>query len=226
MSERKMTAWERWELASFDGNAHAQKPVTVEAPPLPEVAPEPVPTLPTAEEIEGIYQQARDEGYAAGHAEGYAAGQAEGQAEVAAASGHLASALSQFDTQLSQFDEKLSEDILALAIDIAREVVRQHVIHQPDNILAVINDALALLSHHHVAIFLHPEDLALVRSNAGDSLTHSGHRLHEDTSLQRGDCRLEAGNTHVDGSLAARWRRVVATLGSEAPLIVDQRDES
>lgn len=200
----EMSAWERWELASFDPPKPAQP-----APPPQEPA-EPQIKLPTAEEIEAIYQQARDEGYRAGYVDGQKAAQDEAE--------HLVAIGRRMEEALTSLNTEVGEDILLLALDVARQVVRQSVRFKPEAIVTVIREALAQIPHQHATILLHPEDLALARSYLGDQLTHSGHRLQEDISLQRGDCRIEAGGTHVDATLASRWRRVVATLGAKLEL--------
>jgi flagellar assembly protein FliH len=71
------------------------------------------------------------------------------------------------------------------------------------------------LPHQHAAIYLHPEDASLVRSYLGDQLSHGGNRVLEDPNLARGDCRLEAGGTHLDAGMETRWRRVLENLGME-----------
>ena len=75
-----------------------------------------------------------------------------------------------------------------------------------------------------MAIHLHPEDASLARLRAGDQLTHAGHRIHEDSKLKRGDVIIEAGGSHLDATLAARWRRVVEALGQQAPWIEDSSE--
>jgi flagellar assembly protein FliH len=80
-------------------------------------------------------------------------------------------------------------------------------------VLNVIREALAQLPHLHAAIFLNPEDASLARSYLGDQLTHAGHRIHEDPKLARGDCVLEAGGSHIDATVATRWRRTLEGLG-------------
>jgi flagellar assembly protein FliH len=38
-----------------------------------------------------------------------------------------------------------------------------------------------------------------------------------DASVSAGDCFVESGGTVVDGSVAKRWERAVATLGLQSP---------
>ncbi|HEY3433988.1 MAG TPA: flagellar assembly protein FliH [Rhodocyclaceae bacterium] len=236
--KNNLTAWERWELATLEDDAHpakgpplhskaakkveAEVPVVVEAPPpLPEVH------MPTAEEVEQIHQQAHDDGYqeglaagrlaghAEGHEEGYKTGHEEGKAKGEEAARHLMTIAEKLDTALAGMDGAVAEELTALAMEVAREVLRQTLALQPETVVGVVRDALLQLPHQHANIYLHPDDAALVRSYAGDQLSHAGHRIHEDPRLQRNDVSIEASGAHVDATMATRWRRVVETLGQE-----------
>ena len=190
----RMTAWERWELASFDAdaplaaNGDGSTPVTVDR-----------------QELERLREEARQEGYNAG----YAAGQVAAQEEAS----RLAHAAASLDEALAEFDQQVADELLALAMEIARQVVRDEISARPDVIVKVVHEALSQLPHQHATIFLHPDDASLVRSYAGDALTHAGHRLLEDARLSPGDCILESGSSQSDATLATRWRRVIETLG-------------
>lgn len=189
-----LTAWERWELGSFDG------------PPKPARRKEAAAVdLPTVTELEQIREQARKEGYDAGYAEG------KGAASVAA--GNLAAACARVDSALAHLEGEVAEELLALAVDIARQVVRGELAARPEILLDVVREALTQLPHQHAVIYLHPEDASLLRSHLGDSLAHSGHRIAEDPQLTRGDCVMEAGGSQLDGTVATRWRRVIEALG-------------
>lgn len=198
----KLTAWERWELASFDSPAGPKKETADEA----EIK------LPTAEEIEQIFQQARDTGRTAGYAEGQARARAEGARFVTLAS--------QFDVALTEIDQRVAENLLALALDVARQVIRQAIAVKPELLLETVREALAQMQHPHATIHLHPEDASLVRSYLGDQLAHAGHRIHEDRRQERGGCLIESGGSQLDASMATRWRRVVESLGCNAEWLV------
>lgn len=228
----KLTAWERWELASLEPEAaprppHPLKPADTPSAPATgaslapadagtDVPAEEIVRLPTVEEIETIRRQARDEGFAQGRAEGERTGFKEGQAKAQKEAQRLAQAATTLEQGLAAIDGQIADEVLALAIDLAREVVRQEIAARPETLLAVVREALGQLPHLHAAIYLHPEDASLLRSYLGDQLSHAGHRIHEDAKLARGDCILEAGGTRIDACVATRWRRVLANLGLAA----------
>ncbi len=206
-----LTAWERWELASFDSAADSPAGVASKAGA----------TAVSDAEIDQIREQARSEGHQAGYAAGQAAGLAAGQAQAEAMGREealrLAQAMDKLEQCIATLNQDVADDLLALSIEIAGQVVRQVVAAKPEVMLAVIREALEQLPLLHAAIHLHPEDASLVRLRAGDQLTHAGHRIHEDAKLKRGDVIIEAGGSHLDATLASRWRRVVEALGQQAP---------
>jgi len=198
--EGRLTAWERWELAEFDGPGRKPAAKKAEESPSQSAA-----ALPTAEEVERIYQQAREEGSRAGYAEGQA--KARGEAE------QLGRAAAKLDAALSELESGVADELLTLALELARQVVQREIDADPKVLLDVVREALEQLPHQHASIYLNPEDASLVRSYMGDQLAHAGHRILEDTKLARGDCVLEAGGSHLDARVATRWRRVLESLG-------------
>lgn len=216
-----MTAWERWEMASFEEGAPHRKPVASR--------PKGQHSLPTAEDIENIHREAHHQGYDEGRNEGHEAGRkqgyAEGQAKAAEEASRLLRATEKLDAALGRIDQEIADELLALALEIARQVVRSEISAHPESLLNMVREGLGQLPHHHVAIYLNPEDASLVRSYLGDQLTHAGHRIHEDPKLKPGDCILEAGGSHVDATLTTRWRRVVAALGIESAWEEDKATE-
>lgn len=205
--EGKLTAWERWELAEFDGPPSTTRKPAPAAAPAPEPPPQPAVQLPTAEDVERIMQQARDEGTKAGYQEG--------QAKARDEATRLGRAAGKLEAALNGLDSEVADELLALALEVARLVVRSEITARPESLLTVIQEALGQLPHQHAAIYLNPEDASLVRSYLGDQLAHAGHRILEDAKLARGDCVLDAGGSHLDATVATRWRRVVEGLGLE-----------
>jgi len=207
-----LTAWERWELASFDPNAgggeHAESPAE-------------------AEELQALREQAaragHEEGYAAGHAEGLAQGLAAGEAQAEAMGREEALGLARTADALgaciAELNDAVAAELLALSLEVARQLVRQTIAARPEVILGAIREALEQFPLQHASIRLNPEDASLVRLRAGDQLTHAGHRIHEDAKLARGDVVVEAGGSHIDATLSARWRRIVDSLGQAAPWV-------
>jgi len=211
-----LTAWERWELASFE----TASPLAANGAALPADHPahaESANVPLDRAEIERICAEAREDGYQAGYNSGYQIGKrsgyAEGQVAARAEADRIGKAANELEQALQEFDQQVADELLALAVEIARQVVRHEIAARPDAIIGVVNEALAYLPHQHAAIHLNPEDASLVRSYLGDALTHAGHRILEEPTLQPGDCLLEAGGSQIDASTGTRWRRVIENLG-------------
>jgi flagellar assembly protein FliH len=195
--EESLTAWQRWELGSFDQKKSAPAGSQKSAH---------AGNLPTAADVERIHLDAHKQGYDAGYEEGTARARMEAL--------RLHTLVEQLDGALGDFDQQVAEALLRLSLEIARQVVRQEIVVRPAVILEVVREALTQLPHQHAAIYLHPEDASLVRSYLGDQLAHLGHRIFEETGLARGGLRMEAGGSHLDASVATRWRRIIEGMGA------------
>lgn len=222
--KEKLTAYERYELAAFDAPPEPP-PATVESHELPD-SQLPVTPLPTAEELEHIHEEARqaghnagyaegrEQGYSQGYTEGHAAGRDEGLAEVRAQAARLAALAEQLDGAARHLDQTVADDVLALALEVARQVIRQALRVKPELLLAVVREALVALPHaERPLLYLHPDDATLVREHLGEQIQHAGWRVVEDMSVPPGGCRVEAGSSEVDGTLASRWKRTLDAIG-------------
>ena len=189
----KLSAYQRWELDSFDAPKSAAQATL----------------LPTAAQLERLHQQAHEEGYAAGHREG-----SERAAEEALRLQQIVAALSE---EAQQFDQRVADDLLELALAIARQVVRQALKLRPELILSVINEALGQLplSNQRARLILNPEDVTLVRLSLGERIKQSGWEIIQDGQVRRGGCRLEAAECEIDATLERRWQRVVDAMGDQ-----------
>ncbi|MCK9260988.1 MAG: flagellar assembly protein FliH [Azoarcus sp.] len=231
-------AYRRWEPTAFDADTKAPAeqtpPEEAQAVPEPAAAPEPEPAefesslpegfqLPTADDIERMHEEARatgrEEGLSEGRAEGIEAGReagyAEGKAQAEAEAERLAGLADELDAAMTKIDEEVADELLALAIEIARQVLQHTLATQPDSVTETIRAALQQLPQSHAQIRLNPEDLALAREHLGEQLSHGGHRLIEDESIARGGCRVEASGAQIDATMETRWRRVLESLGKD-----------
>lgn len=220
-------AYRRWEPQSFDETApEAEDPIletqpastTTVQPEPPVAAPAPPPIiLPTAAEIEAMFEQGRSEGRAEGHAEGFATGHAEGlkkgQEEARREATKLAGLVGAMDAALDAMGGDVAEEIVALAIELAHQMVRHTLADHPDAVVETVREALQQLPQNQVSIHLHPDDAHLVREHLGDTLEHGHHRLIEDDSISRGGCRLQAAGSQIDASMETRWKRTLESLG-------------
>jgi flagellar assembly protein FliH len=117
------------------------------------------------------------------------------------------------ETALTTLDQEVADEVLALAIEVARQMIRHSLAEHPESVAELIREALLQLPQTHAMVHLHPDDLAMVRDYLGEQLTHGGHRLVEDSSIARGGVRIDAGGSQIDATLQTRWRRIMDNLG-------------
>lgn len=214
-------AYQRWNPPAFDES---------EAPPVEEAAPaeaaaaaeppppqEPPVKLPTAEEIEAMYEQARRDGEKAGFDEGMKKAQAE--------AAQLTKLVRAMDGALDALGADVAEEIATLAITLAQQMVGEALQAQPEAVVAVVREALQQVPQGKVRIHLHPEDVKLVRKHLDDQLETGHHHLIEDTAVARGGCRLEASGCDIDATVQTRWERVLSGIGrGETPIPAEDDD--
>lgn len=169
---------------------------------------EPTPEEAAAAERALLREQAR--------AEGYAEGLAAGRQEAEQACGRMKQLVESFGNTLDNLDFRLSDMLLALALDVARQVVAGELSARPERILDVVNLALKQVAENmrEARLLLHPDDAALVRPHLDQVLDKNRLRIVEDGRIVRGGCLIETPQGDLDATLPARWRQVVQVLGS------------
>jgi flagellar assembly protein FliH len=197
------------------------QPPEVGEPPVEQAVPaEPV-AQPTVRDLEAIEQQAREEGYAAGHAEGMAAARDVLNTRMA----RLDALLDAAARPLRSMDELVELELARLAMTVARQVLAHELRTAPDLVVESVRQAaLALPSATgKLRVKLHPDDVALLRSL---DMAESNWQLVADTMLQRGDCILENERSRLDARMETRLAAVVdAVLGAEADDVDADADE-
>ena len=221
----KLTAYQRWEVAAFDEAEQAAKRAAEAAAqaladaPAETIETTPQVVLPTADDIERMHIEAHEQGYAAGHSEGYAAGLAagrdEGLAGAQASVAKIDALMASLQKSLDSVDQQVANRLLATAVEIASQMLRQSLRVKPELLLPVVREAVATLYPHggHPTLFAHPDDAALIRTHLGEQLAHSNWRIIDDASLSAGGCRVEVGASEVDATIETRWRRVIDAIG-------------
>jgi flagellar assembly protein FliH len=209
-------AFRRWELGAFDAPA----PVPLAADPVPEpIMPEAMPEVPTAveiapgvslptlEDVERIEQEARKEGYAAGYEEGSARGRIE--------AAQLHQLVQSLDGALRDFDTEVANELQALAVEIARQVVRDTLAVRSEAVLGVVREALAQLPQQNATLRVHPNDAHLIAQYLAEQGTPETHRIVEDASVTQGGVLIESAGSQIDARLETRWRRIVEGIARQ-----------
>lgn len=214
-SNQASGAFQPWQMRAFDAPPVVETPKDIE--PLPSNTPleiAPGVSLPTAEDIERIHQDAWKEGYSAGYEEGSARGRLE--------AAELHQMVQSLDEALGKIDQEVAEEIRALAIEIARQVVRETLSVKDDVILAVAREGLLALPQGAAVLRVNPADAELLRRYLADQYASVGHRVNEDARVSRGGCFIESPGGQIDGEVQTRWRRVVENLTRSAAEFLDE----
>lgn len=185
------------------------------------------------------YQAGHEEGRERGYAEGLAAGRADGRREgLEAAEAEAEKALQArlrkevarikpllagFDTALNSIQQEMADKLTRFALDMASEVAVAARDARPEAILDIVRDLLHLepTLAERPRLWLHPEDLELVREQLSDELEAAGWILQPDDQLDRGGCRA----TSATGEFDATWETRMQQLRSAILEILKPADE-
>ncbi|CAG9235256.1 Flagellar assembly protein FliH [Paraburkholderia tropica] len=216
---RNLSAYQRWEMACFD------------PPPPPPPPPTPDETAAFEAELQRIRDNAHQAGLTSGHvagqALGYQAGYDQGQkqgfeqglGEARAVAAQISAIAQRFSDALTTAEAGVAETLVELALDIAQQVVRQHVQHDPTALLAAAREVLAhepqLAGSPQLVVS--PADLPVVEAYLLEDLQARGWTVRTDASLERGGCRAQAATGETDADIGTRWERVAAALGKARP---------
>ena len=122
-----------------------------------------------------------------------------------------------FRTEMAALQSQVASDLVSLAVDIARQVLRRELATDATSLLPVATEALRALGEgaSQLEVRVHPDDAALLRNHLQAVPAARAWQLTEDTTQQRGGCRVEADTGVADASFEARWQAVMNALGRE-----------
>ncbi|CAB3711205.1 flagellar assembly protein FliH [Burkholderia sp. OAS925] len=209
-----LSAYQRWEMASFDPvppappNSEADEAAfEAELERLREAA--------HAQGIASGHVAGQALGYQAGYEQGHAQGFEQGRSEAREEAARLAALAETFKAALDGAQGAISETLVSLALDIAQQVVRQHVQHDPTALIAAAREVLAAepALTGAPALIVSPADLPVVEAYLMEELQTRGWTVRTDPAVERGGCRAQAASGEVDAGIDTRWERVAAALG-------------
>jgi len=213
-AKASISAYQRWEMASFDPvppappNSEADEAAfEAELERLREAA--------HAQGIASGHVAGQALGYQAGYEQGHAQGFEQGRSEAREEAARLAALAETFKAALDGAQGAISETLVSLALDIAQQVVRQHVQHDPTALIAAAREVLAAepALTGAPALIVSPADLPVVEAYLMEELQTRGWTVRTDPAVERGGCRAQAASGEVDAGIDTRWERVAAALG-------------
>ncbi|HKE93530.1 MAG TPA: FliH/SctL family protein, partial [Povalibacter sp.] len=103
---------------------------------------------PTVGQLEDVEKRAYQEAYAAGREAGLAAAKAETQPvmdRLRAQAGAMAAVVDKLARPLDELDAEVTQQLVSLAMTIAKQVIRRELRTDPAQIIAVMRETVALL---------------------------------------------------------------------------------
>jgi flagellar assembly protein FliH len=240
--KEQQTAFQRWEMKSFGDfrpsalaaraaeAAEAAEAAALAQPLEPEAEAEeapylepeaPPPEYPTEEELAALREQARIDGYDQGYAAGHAEGRADAIALAKEASDQelapLRALAGNFSNALQDADQLIAADILELALQLAKGMLKQALHVKPELILPIVRDAIEYLPvlQQPALLMLNPDDAKTVREGIGEELDKGGWRVIDDAQIERGGCKIDTASNQIDAQTSARWQRLTHALGKD-----------
>jgi flagellar assembly protein FliH len=177
----------------------------------------PAPPPPAAPDITQQLHAARQGGYQDGYRDGLAALEQFKQSFAQQMTAQLGQLTQSYGQELDALQQDMARALAVSATHLARQIVRSELQAKPELVAVVAQEALdtLLMSARQITVRVHPNDHPLVAEGAAETLAARGARLLADASIARGGCLVESDIGVVDASIAARWKRAVASLGCE-----------
>jgi len=136
----------------------------------------------------------------------------------------FARVLAAAEAGLANAQQDIARGTLEIACAIARQVLRQEIKTDPKTLEPVVREALGMLlaDGKSASVRLSPVDFELLQAPLAAELAGQPVQVLADASVAPGDCLVESAGAVVDGGVATRWSRAVASLGLEMPWQEDE----
>ena len=194
-------------------------------PTKPAVKPEPSPAQSMSfspEKIKEILDKAYLDGYDRGMKSGHEAGMNMANEKLAVEQADLKNLMNGFSSTAKEKSKVLCEDVLALSLDVAKAMLKEHLKINQEAILPILRQATNSLidSEGPLHLKLNPEDVQIVQKYLQAEL--SNWQIEEDIRIERGACIIETSGNTVDATHENRWRLICDALGQNHDWLVEK----
>jgi flagellar assembly protein FliH len=119
-----------------------------------------------------------------------------------------------FSEALEKSDEQIADDVLSLALDIAKSMLKAKLNIDPAAVLPVVIDAIHYLPYVQkpARIMVHHDDAQMLREYLANEISSQNWQILEDSSVERGGCLVETGANQIDATNSVRWKRISEAL--------------
>ncbi|MCB2169951.1 MAG: hypothetical protein KQI78_20000 [Deltaproteobacteria bacterium] len=161
-------------------------------------------------------RQAYEQGFAKGEQDGRLAAQQQAAPLLTA----METTLAELDGVRQKIRRHLEQEVVELALHVARKVVRHELTVSKDTIVCVVQEAMTQLDDPgKISIRLNPDDLKKIRA-AGETLSSVMDHLdtihfEEDTGIDCGGCYIQTEYGEIDARIEEQLRTVEEAFRAE-----------
>ncbi|MCU7837401.1 MAG: flagellar assembly protein FliH [gamma proteobacterium symbiont of Taylorina sp.] len=192
----------------------------------------------TARQLEELQKQAYDEGFQLGRKEGHENGLAQGleegrehglkngQEEILQMVKRFEQIIQLLAEPLNQVDQQVEGELLALSVATARQIIRREISVNPEQIVAVVKEAISVLpsGSKKIKVHLNPDDAEIIRetliSNSENSVNEINQTtpaddawsIIEEPTLNRGGCQIKTETSQIDATIETRIAEIAARI--------------
>ena len=160
-------------------------------------------------------KRAHEEGFRHGLEVGLERGKVAGEANALQYNQQFSRIMAGLERAVAGLDQSVADELVKLAVGLARSVIRHHIETCPDAIVPVVREALGGVASfvQHPRLVMHPDDAEIARHDLAEELAAHNCRIASDEQMLRGDVRIDDADFELDATLATRWNRALASLG-------------
>ena len=161
-------------------------------------------------EIAALKEKARREGLEQGRKEGMA----QARQEVDLYTSRFSDLINALATPLEQLSDEVEDELVKLAVAIAKQIVRRELKIEPAQVIGVVKEALNALpaAGQNIKLHLNPEDAKLVAEIMLANVSGRKWELVENPIMERGGCRIETDSSSVDATIESRVAAIAARI--------------
>ena len=205
----------------------------------------------TARQLEDLQKQAYDEGLQLGKDEGYKKGLILGQEEgIKNGQAVVSQTVKRFEQMiqllaepLEQVDKQVEEELLALSVATARQIIRREITVNPEQIIAVVKEAISALpsATKNIKVYLNPGDAEIVRNTLNlpssevsrdeiiateNSAAADAWSIVEEATINRGGCYIKTDNSQIDATIETRVAEISVKIFGDERASDEMRNET
>lgn len=159
----------------------------------------------TQAQLEAKFQEGRQRGLA----EGVAVARKEAEAQMQPALERMAQAIRELAECRKRVREEATSELVGLSVAIAARILHREITIDPDAVQGLIKAAFdKVQARENVRVFVHPSHEVALRRYLDLAGTASKVQIVSDTTLNRGDMRLETSQGELDASIDTQLREV------------------